>query len=241
VRKSRGVTLTKAGQELAQTVEACLDMLEKTTIEIKNFSDEITLHTSPTIARKWLTPRLPLFSERYQGLRLSIEADAKVLDRALRQIEVALRHGKKFREFHGQNLQPLVELEFVAICSPDLFEPDAQPKIDELLASPLIQDTHRRWDKLIRRYGSKEVSKPLNFNSASLAIDAAINGQGIAIVPLLFVQDDIDAGRLVKVWHDQDRSAEFIFLAWPQEDVQSRSLMDVVRWLHECFGHAIAN
>lgn len=236
-REPRGVSLTKAGQELAQTVEVCLEMLDKTASQIQGLGNEITVHVSPTIARKWLAPRLPTFSKLKPGLQLSIEASAQVLERPLRQNEIALRHGKIFRTVRGQQAQRLTELELVAVCSPDLPGIGAQPSLEKILASSLIQDSHRRWDKLLACHCSQEVLEPLNFNSASLAIDAAINKQGIVIVPLLFVQDDIDAGRLREIWRDEDASGESVFLVWPTQPVASKSVMDVVDWLLDSFGH----
>jgi len=78
-REHRGVSLTKAGKELAGTVEMSLGMIEKTASEIRRFGTEITMQVSPSIARKWLTPRLPQFSKLNPNLRLSIEARADVL------------------------------------------------------------------------------------------------------------------------------------------------------------------
>jgi LysR family glycine cleavage system transcriptional activator len=239
-REPRGVSLTKAGQELAQTVETCLEMLDKTASQIQQLGNEITVHVSPTIARKWLAPRLPMFSKLKPGLQLTIEASAQVLERPLYQNEIALRHGKIFRTGRGQQMQRLIELELVAVCSPDLPGIGAQPSLEKILASSLIQDSHRRWDKLLARHCSQETLEPLNFNSASLAIDAAINNQGIAIVPFLFVQDDIDAGHLREVWRDKQASGEYVFLVWPTQPVTSKPVMDVVHWIHDAFGHNLA-
>ena len=236
-REPRGVSLTKAGQELAETVETCLEMLDRTANQIQQHGNEITVHVSPTIARKWLAPRLPMFSKLKPGLQLNIVASAQVLERPLHQNEIALRHGKTFRNGRGQQMQRLIELELVAVSSPDLPGVGAQPSLEQILALPLIQDSHRRWDKLLERQCVQEPQEPLNFNSASLAIDAAINKQGIAIVPFLFVQDDIDAGRLREVWRDKQASGECIFLVWATQPVKPKSVMDVVHWLHDAFGH----
>ncbi len=234
-REPRGVSLTQAGQELFQTVETCLEMLDKTASQVQQLGNEVTVHVSPTIARKWLAPRLPMFSKLKPGLKLTIEASAQVLERPLHQNEIALRHGKTFGTGRGQQMQQLIELELVAVCSSDLSSIGAQPSLEKILASSLIQDSHRRWDKLLARHCSQETLEPLNFNSASLAIDAAINKQGIAIVPLLFVQDDIDAGHLREVWRDEQASGEHIFLVWPTQPVTSKPVMDVVHLIQNEF------
>jgi DNA-binding transcriptional LysR family regulator len=76
----------------------------------------------------------------------------------------------------------------------------------------------------------------LNFNSASLPIDAAINVQGVAIAPSQFVDRDIAKSRLREIWKDPEPSGEAIFLVWPKQRVPFKPLMDVVRWVHAEFG-----
>ncbi|MCF2870744.1 LysR substrate-binding domain-containing protein [Octadecabacter sp. G9-8] len=235
-REARGVSLTKAGQELAQTVEKALGLLEQTTRRIKTFGSEITMHVSPSIARKWLTPRLPRFSRQHPDVQLSIEARADVLARPLHHNEIAMRHGKGFPAVAGQHMSALVEVELIAVCNPDLGGLGPTPDIQRILTAPLIQDTHRRWDTLLERWHTTTLSEPLNFNSASLAIDAAVNGQGVAIVPSLFVQDDIAAGRLRKIWTAQDPSGEHLFLVWPKQSIALHPMKDVLAWIEGEFG-----
>lgn len=238
-REARGVSLTKAGKELAQTVETSLGMIEKTASKIRCYENEITLHVSPSIARKWLTPRLPKFSKLNPDVQLSIEARAEVLARPLHHNELSMRHGTSFPSVKGEQMRHLIELELVAVCSPNLPRVGPRPSLKQILALPLIQDTHRRWDKLVGGTYSSATSESLNFNSASLAIDAAINMQGVAIVPSLFVQDDIAVGRLKKIWRDKEPSGEYLFLIWPKQPIAFEPLNDVVRWIHAEFGHDI--
>lgn len=129
-------------------------------------------------------------------------------------------------------MRPLREVELVAVCSPDLPDVGPRPSLEHILRLPLIEDTHRRWDKLIEQQGLSKPLKAMNFNSASLSIDAAVNVQGVAIVPSLFVERDIAEGRLKEIWKNPEPSGEFIFLVWPNQKVPFKPLMDVVHWIH---------
>ncbi|MFP3500381.1 LysR substrate-binding domain-containing protein, partial [Pseudomonas sp. SIMBA_059] len=60
-------------------------------------------------------------------------------------------------------------------------------------------------------------AKNLRFNQTSLAIDAAISGQGIALASLAFVSDEIVAGRLVQVFGQQLRLDKSFYLVWPRK------------------------
>jgi LysR family glycine cleavage system transcriptional activator len=232
-RNQRGVTLTPEGRKLARTTESCFDLIETSVREIRQGKDEIVVHISPTFARKWLTPRLPELQRHFPQLQLSIEASSEVLKRPLRKNEIALRHGQSFPNIHGEEMQPIKELKLVAVCSPALPGISETPGLDDVMSLPLIQDTHRRWNKLMPQGPLADFSGMVNFNSAALAIDAAINAQGTAIVPLLFAQDDIDAGRLIEVWRDDTSSQEYIYLVWPEQPNRSTPIMVLVHWLQK--------
>ncbi len=234
-RNPRGVTLTPEGSKLARTTETCFDTIETSVREIRQSKEEVVVHVSPTFARKWLTPRLPELVTQCPQLQLSIEASSEVLKRPLRKNEIALRHGQSFPNIHGQEMQPIMELKLVAVCSPALPDISEASGIDDVMSLPLIQDTHRRWNKLLPQGSSAGYLDIVNFNSAALAIDAAINAQGTAIVPLLFAQDDIDAGHLIEVWRDDTRSQEYIYLVWPEQQNRSTPVMVLVHWLQKAF------
>ncbi|MEP4194309.1 MAG: LysR substrate-binding domain-containing protein [Aliishimia sp.] len=87
----------------------------------------------------------------------------------------------------------------LAVCSPDFRRPDRPMGLETLLTLPLLQDAHRRWEKLIKATGHRSPHKLLNFDRSALALDAAIGGHGIAIAPSYMIGADIRSGRLVKV------------------------------------------
>jgi DNA-binding transcriptional LysR family regulator len=59
--------------------------------------------------------------------------------------------------------------------------------------------------------------------------------QGVTIVPSLFVERHIQEGRLKEIWRDTESSGEYIFLIWAEQQVQFKSLAEVVRWIHTEF------
>ena len=73
-------------------------------------------------------------------------------------------------------------------------------QLDDFVCYPLIQDAHRLWDALFAERGLSRSDRMLQFNQTSLAMDAAANGQGIALAPGLLLADDLDSGRLRELW-----------------------------------------
>ena len=234
-RKPRGVELTQAGRNYYQAVETAMSTLSEATSEIRDTGQEIILHMPPSFASKWLMPRLRDLSHTHPGLRVVFEAQEAVLNRQFRRNEAAIRHAKSCRPTKGHDHICLAELVLVAVCSPNLSTRLSKFDLDEARTLPLIQDAHRRWERLFGRLGIAEPDELLTFNRTALAIDAAVNEQGVAIAPTLLVQRDIDEGRLVSVWEDSVSSGEYLFLISPTQHSKFAPLVQTTKWIKAQF------
>ena len=122
------------------------------------------------------------------------------------------------------------------MCSPDLLRPDWPMGPETLLTLPLLQDAHRRWDRLAEGIGQRPTHAPLNFDRSALALDAAANGNGVAIAPDYMIEADLRAGRLVEVWFPPRPSGEHLFVSWSKEQDGGQPLGRVVDWMLGEFG-----
>jgi len=98
----------------------------------------------------------------------------------------------------------------------------------------MLHDAHDFWPQFLAALfpqHAQPTARNLRFNQTSLAIDAAISGQGIALASLAFARDDIAAGRLVQVFAQQLRLDKSFYLVWPRKAQQSESLGVVLHWL----------
>jgi DNA-binding transcriptional LysR family regulator len=69
-------------------------------------------------------------------------------------------------------------------------------RLEQLRALPLLQNSHDHWPQFLKT-GRKLPGAV--FNQTTLALDAALAGQGVASACRAFVAADLDAGRLVQV------------------------------------------
>ena len=83
--------------------------------------------------------------------------------------------------------------------------------LETLLTLPLLQDAHRRWEKLIQETGYGDTHKLLNFDRSALALDAAICGHGVAIAPTYMVENDLRSKKLVEIWVGPDPSDDGLY------------------------------
>jgi len=95
----------------------------------------------------------------------------------------------------------------------------------------MLQDGHRRWEPLIEKTSLRGAPRLLNFGSTALALDAAIDGHGVAIAPSFLVEHEIKIGRLTEIWAMPDASGEFMFMSWVKHDSDFKPLRQTVNWL----------
>ena len=132
----------------------------------------------------------------------------------------------------GQDHRCLTELQLVAVCSPALKRQMGPVGVPELLEMPLIQDSHCRWDRLAGKLNTAPAQEIMSFNRTALAIDAAINLQGVAMVPKVLAEQDIRLGNLIVIWEDpNDRESICFCFIWHKQLTRNTSIMKVVEWI----------
>ena len=235
-RQARGVTLTPEGARCREAVDKALATLETMLTELGQEGEQITLHLGSSTAAKWLMPRMEDFATRFPRISLRTEVHTQQLSRDLARNEIAIWPGKPSDPKPFCNARPLTDIRLVAVCSPDFPRPDWPMGLDTLLTLPLLQDSHRRWEKLIEVSGHRARYKLMNFDRSALALDAAIEGYGVAMAPTYMVESDVSRKRLVEVWFSPEPSTRHLFVSWSQEHVRQPDVHRVVDWIASEFG-----
>lgn len=235
-RQVRGVTLTPEGMRCREAVDQALATLETVFTDLGQAGEQVTLHLGPSTAAKWLMPRMEDFAARFPRVSLRTEVHAQQLSRDLARNEIAIWPGKASEPNPFQNARPVTDIRLVAVCSPDFLRPDWPMDLDTLLTLPLLQDAYRRWETLIESTGHGARHKLLNFGRSALALDAAIEGHGVAIAPTYMVENDVNRKRLVEVWVSPEPPTEHIFVSWSQRHLRQPDVHRVVEWITSEFG-----
>lgn len=235
-RKPRGVALTAKGKKYYCAVEEALSILSAATLELGQSSRQVRLHIGASTASKWLMPRMNAFHARFPGISLETEIHYTMMERNLGRNEIALWPARFPMPNAAHHVQCLCELRLVAVCSPNFQCPEGPVDTRMLLTLPLLQDAHRRWEHLIEMTGHGGEHSILNFGGSALALDAAIQGHGVAIAPTFMIEADVRAGRLVEIWRSPDASDEYFFLSWPRQHAREKPLGQVVEWILSEFG-----
>ncbi|MEX0368265.1 MAG: LysR family transcriptional regulator [Ruegeria sp.] len=231
VRGARGVSLTPEGARCHAAMEDALAILDTALVSLAEGDDRVTLHLGSSTATKWLMPRMEAFSARFPTVSLTTQVHERVLARNLGRNEIAIWPGTSEDANPAHGSRRLIDIRLVAVCSPDFLRPDWPMGLDTLLTLPLLQDAHRRWEKLIAATGVGDAHTLLNFDRSALALDAAIGGHGVAIAPSYMVEDDIRSKKLAEVWCDPDPSDDGLYISWSKEHLGQMRIKRIVDWI----------
>jgi len=214
IRRVRQVELTAEGRRLFESLARVMDALEIACAEVHlaPSSQVLAVHCAPSLAVKWLGPRLPRFTERHPDttIRLSSGAEPIHLTQA-REIDVAISYGFAHADA-GTEVMPLGAERIVPLCSPNLLNgsESAEAYITSLplIESQLSQVTWRDW---FSRNNLVLPPRPRpSFDRAALAISAATDGMGVTLESTRLAEREIARGELVELGAD-------VFESWERE------------------------
>ncbi|MFK8251837.1 LysR substrate-binding domain-containing protein [Ancylobacter terrae] len=206
VRSNRGLTLTAAGRRLHQAVSFGLchiaDAMEEARPRFQ--AGRVTITTTIALASVWLMPRIAKFRADHPAIDLRVIATDAVLDLSGEGIDVGLRYG--IGQWPGTMARKLFGIELFPVCSPG-FLAAARPiqTVADLLKTTLLHvdepnTSDADWGVWFRAVGLGHGAPPggLRFNNYPLLVQAAVNGQGVALGWGHLVDDLLASGALVR-------------------------------------------
>ena len=201
-RERQRLVITEAGRDYLAVIRDALDRIAVGTERLvqRQNAGVLTVSTSPDFAAKWLVHRLSRFAEAYPAIDLRISATLHHVDFAREEVDIAVRHGDG--NWAGLEVARLCSEQIFPVCSPNLFgRRRGLSKPSDLLRLPLLHlDDRNDWSKWLEAAGvsGAKLSQGPVLNRASMAIDAAVAGQGVALARTALAAWDLLNGRLVR-------------------------------------------
>ncbi|WP_196223344.1 LysR substrate-binding domain-containing protein [Roseibium sp. RKSG952] len=216
VRLARGVALTPAGldfhKELAKGLAQVSDAFR---VFERQEPRKVTLSVPPSIASKWLLPRLPGFRAAHPDIELRVEASEALTVFGKDGSDLAIRIGRP--PFVGLAHHLLSGMDLVAVGNAAVAKTiPAAPVLSDFLSVPLIFDNHAYWRQCFDAGGLTPPVAELAFNHAGLALDAARSGHGVALVPELIAKHMIETGDLQAFWRTPSPSMSGYYVVYPK-------------------------
>ena len=233
-RERQRLIITEAGRDYLAVVRDALDRIAVGTERLlhRQSAGVLTVSTSPDFAAKWLVHRLGHFAEAHAGIDLRVSATIHHVDFAREDVDMAVRHGDG--NWPGLDAVQLSAEQLFAICSPKLLSGRRLGKPTDILKFPLIHlDSRADWSKWLRVAGMSDnnVKHGPVLNRASMVIDAAINGQGIALARTTLAAWDLINGRLVRPFAEALRLSKTYWIVCPKATSNVPKIVTFRDWL----------
>lgn len=208
VRQGQRLIITESGRDYLGVVRDAFDRLADGTDRLlkRQKGGVLAVSVSPNFAAKWLVHRLGRFAEAHPEIDLRVSAQPHHVDFAREDIDLAIRHGEGNEP--GLHVTRLCAEEVFPVCSPKLLSGrNPLRKPSDLGRFTLIHVSDRQgwsnrqgWSQWLELAGVKAVdsSRGLVLDQASMAIDAAVDGQGVVLTRTALAASDIIGGRLIR-------------------------------------------
>jgi LysR family glycine cleavage system transcriptional activator len=234
-RERQRLVITEAGRDYLTVVRDALDRLAVGTERLvqRQSAGVLTVSTSPDFAAKWLVHRLGNFAEAHPEIDLRVSATLHHVDFAREEVDLAVRHGDG--NWPGLDPVQLSGEQLFAVCSPKLLSGRRKlGKPADLLKLPLLHlDNREDWKKWLRAVGvdDAEVTHGPVLNRVSMVIDAAINGQGVALARTTLAAWDLINGRLVRPFPDALPLSKTYWIICPKAMSNLPKIVTFRNWL----------
>ncbi len=223
-RAHRAVHLTVQGREYQHTVSMALTHLANATREIKSAPQgaRLTVAADQSIASMWLMPRLPRFFEHHPRIPVRLIASDTEADCLAGDVDLSIVHGDG--EWPGFGSVCLFGEEVLPVCSPAYLDRNGPiGDVADLTETVLLdlEDTNWNWINWRMWLTEQGVDLPagqrhLRINSYPLIIEAARNGQGVALGWRHLVDDALLDGSLVCPLERSVHTRFGYHILWPE-------------------------
>jgi len=208
VRKGNRISLTDAGEEIyPKLARAFGELSEAAQIVRRNKrTRQLVVSTLPALSELWLLPKALRFREQ-TGVSLDIRVQEDPIDFEREAVDLRLTYGSTFYTEYRQI--PLFSGIAIPVCAPAFWEQYSDPE-GLLVNVPDAKLIHNKWGPSFsseprwsdwRLKAGNRTSDPsdpgLIVSDLSLAVSAARQEAGIALIPSILVSSDISSGSLV--------------------------------------------
>lgn len=226
VRDGQRMLPTDAGQlfviEVRQGLRLLAEAVENARGRPRRGSASRTLSISvlPGFAARWLVTRLPRFHVARAGVDIAVHPTSALAALDGRDgIDLAIRYGPG--NWPRLSSAPLMKSVIVPVCSPEFRGSTRFRTPEDLMNATLLRSPRQKWRPWFLAAGL-DVPEPTHgpiYDDAGLLLQAAAAGQGVALARAALAADDLDAGRLVRLFDIEFEDDYGWFLVW-REPVQ---------------------
>lgn len=233
-RTNRGVELTEKGRRYAEGVAGIIDKLRLLSLDAMSdiHPGQLDLAILPTFGTRWLLPRIPDFVATNPDVTLNFVTRIGRVDFERDRLDAAIHVGRAFSpDLTFEHLMPEVA---APVSSPAFKAAHDLMRPQDLLDMPLLEmvsrpDGWRNW------FAAGGISAPyregMRFEQFIHVAQACMNGLGVALMPLILIQAELESGQLVELDVPRLSTGNGYFLVYPPHKAAQPAVRRFSHWL----------
>jgi DNA-binding transcriptional LysR family regulator len=233
VRDNKAVHLSAEGEALMRHVGRAFDELRRGLELVSTRGPQLLrLHSAPSFAALWLSPRLARFLRDHPGVEVRLAAGTDYTRFLNEEFDADIVYGPPRQE--GLVVMPLGEETVAPLCAPEMARTIKAPM--DLFEHVLIESETKqvRWSDWFARNGLP-APRPqgVRFDRSFLAIAAAVDGLGVTLESTRLAERELASGRLVRPLAGQAEDVRYVghHLVFPRSQRQRHGLRLFAKWL----------
>jgi LysR family transcriptional regulator, glycine cleavage system transcriptional activator len=236
-RAGRGIRLTDAGERFAARVRVAFAELTAAVRDAHERANprRLRVSTTPSFASRWLLPRIGSFVAAHPEFDLDVSANSAYVDFQREDVDVAIRHG--LGHWPGIESEFLHDDTFFPVASPWLAGGRLPSRPEELARFTLLRAEGEPWRPWFDAAGLAwpEPERGPSFSDSSHLMQAAADGQGIALARSSLLGNDLRNGVLVRLFDIEVPSPRGYYLVYPPRNADAPKIAALRAWLREEF------
>jgi LysR family glycine cleavage system transcriptional activator len=236
VRKRDALVLTEAGRYYLDEVRPVLQRLDRATSSVmvhQGRGGNLAVSVGASLGSYWLIPRLPDFTRQHGEITLNLATRVGAVDFSGGGVDASLEFGDGRREgMHNEFVVPLVLAPYAApgwIAEHGRTIGGNTPR-NALIHHSTVPEAWQAWFALTGIGGEPGNEGP-RYDLMSMALNAAVAGLGVVLLPFFMADDALARGRLKRLSRREWRAPRGYYLVYPQEAARLPSLSAFRTWL----------
>lgn len=232
-RHANNLELTEQGRAYQPGLRDAFDAISRLTDQVRAMraGPVLTVGVAPALALHWLIPRLPEFNQLHADTEVRI-ATGGLMNPLRDDWTCTVRRGEG--HWPGHEAEELFPSTLVAVCTPRVARQLRRPQDLRKATGIVVAHLGEQWTWWSRAMGSKTPGRcgsEVSFGSSSMAVQAALDGVGVAVAQIHYVSDALAARRLVAPFGIPEQRYESWYLAFRPVRSQEPALAWFRGWL----------
>jgi DNA-binding transcriptional LysR family regulator len=235
VRLPRGIELTAEGKQFLETTTRCLDEISAVSDAIGTGQRQkaVRLQVTAHFSTHWLAPRLKALKHTSSLVKLTLSEHSGPVPRLAAAVDIAIFWGDTAPA--GTVAERLFEVGYVPMCSPDLLDGRSPLDITQVVSTyPLLAHGNSiTWEQWCdwARIKPGPLARALHFDNYDVLIEAAVQGNGLALITIPMFGRYLEEGRLVAPFGTRTAHPVCVSIAYRRDALQRPEVAQVRDWL----------